>query len=125
MMSESMNSIGGCYEVPAHGANPDSRALQAPTRRQCAAAAAASGPRQQARAVQRRQARLAEFGFTDVDEYLRDRCVGRGWSVRRLCAELGVGHGWPDQQLTRLGLRTDLMPTDDLVRLPAHQLAEQ
>jgi hypothetical protein len=77
----------------------------APTRRQRAAADAASGPRQQARAAQRRQARLTELGFTDVDEYLRDRYVGQGWSVRRLCAKLGVGHGWLGQQVTRLGLR--------------------
>jgi hypothetical protein len=76
------------------------------TRRQRAAADAASGPKQQARAAQRRQARLAELGFAEVDDYLRDRFVGRGWSVRRLGAELGVGHGWLDQQLTRLGLRT-------------------
>ena len=69
-------------------------------------AAAASGPNQQARAVQRRQARLAELGFAELDEYLRDRSVTRGWSARRLCVELGVGHGWLDQQLARLGLRT-------------------
>ena len=75
-----------------------------PTRRQRAAAAAASGPNQQARAAQRRQARLAELGFATLDEYLKDRCVGRGWSVRRLCAEIGVGHGWLDQQLDRLRL---------------------
>jgi hypothetical protein len=37
-----------------------------------AAAAAASGPKQQARAVQRRcQARLAELGFAGLEEYLR------------------------------------------------------
>ncbi len=78
----------------------------APTRRQRAAAQATSGPKQQAQTVQwLRQARLAELGFTGVDDYLKDRCVGRGWSVRRLCAELGVGHGWLDQQLARLGLR--------------------
>ncbi len=77
----------------------------APTRRQRAAAAAARGPKQQARASERRQARLAELGFAELDEYLRDRSVGRGWSVRRLCAELGVGHSWLDQQLRRLGLR--------------------
>jgi hypothetical protein len=76
----------------------------APTRRQ-RAAAAASGPKQQARAGERRRARLAALGFADVDEYLKDRCVGRGWSVRRLGAELGVGHGWLDHQLARLGLR--------------------
>jgi hypothetical protein len=75
-----------------------------PTRRQRAAADVACGPRQQARAAQRRQARLAELGFAEVDEYLRDRSVGRGWSVRRLCGELGVGHGWLDRQLARLGL---------------------
>jgi hypothetical protein len=77
----------------------------APTRRQ--RAAAASGPQKELRAVQqRRQARLAELGFATLEEYLQDRCVGRGWSVRRLGAELGVGHGWLDQQLQRLGLRT-------------------
>jgi hypothetical protein len=77
-----------------------------PTRRQ-RAAAAASGPTRQSRTVQERcQARLAELGFVGLEAYLRDRYAGRGWSVRRLCAELGVGHGWLDQQLTRLGLRT-------------------
>jgi AraC-like DNA-binding protein len=78
----------------------------ASTRRQRAAAAAASGPPRQARAVQRRcQARLAELGFAGLEEYLRDRCVGQGWSVRRICAELGVSQGWLSQQLTGLGLR--------------------
>jgi hypothetical protein len=78
----------------------------APTRRQRAAAAAAAGPQKQARAVQQRcQARLTELGFAELGEYLRDRTMGRDWSVRRLCAEVGVGHGWLDQQLSRLGLR--------------------
>jgi AraC-like DNA-binding protein len=78
----------------------------APTGRQRVAAAAASGPQEQARAVRQRcQARLAELGFAELDEYLRDRYVRRGWSVRRLRAELGVSHGWLSQQLTRLGLR--------------------
>jgi hypothetical protein len=76
------------------------------TRRQRGAATAASGPRRQARAAQRRQARLAEFGFDGLETYLQDRSVGQGWSVRRLCAELGVGHGWLDRQLARLGLRS-------------------
>jgi len=76
----------------------------APTRRQRAAAAAANGPRKQSRAVgQRRQARLAELGFATLDAYLRDRHVERGWPVRRLCAELGVGHEWLGKQLHRLG----------------------
>jgi hypothetical protein len=78
----------------------------APTRRQRAAATASKGPTTQPRVVeQRRRARLAELGFAALEEYLRDRCVGRGWSVRRLGAELGVGHGWLDRQLARLGLR--------------------
>jgi hypothetical protein len=78
----------------------------APTRRRRAATAAASGPTKQARAVQQRcQARLAALGFTELGDYLQDRYVRRGWSVRRrLCTELGVGHGWLDRQLTRLGL---------------------
>jgi hypothetical protein len=75
----------------------------APTRRQ---RAAASGPQQRAHAAERRRARLAELGFVGLEAYLRDRCAGRGWSVRRLGAELGVGHGWLDQQFRRLGLRT-------------------
>ncbi len=78
----------------------------APTKRQRAAAATANGPTKQARAVQqRRQARLAELGFAALEDYLRDRYVGRGWSVRRLCAELGVGHQWIATQLDQLGLR--------------------
>ena len=79
----------------------------APTRRQSAATAAASGPARQAQAVQQRcQARLAQLGFAALEEYLRDRYVSQGWSLRRLCAELGVGYGWLDQQLRRLGLRS-------------------
>ncbi len=39
-----------------------------------------------------------------LDAYLRDRYVIRGWPVRRLCAELGVGHEWIGKQLHRLGL---------------------
>ena len=83
----------------------------APTRRQRAAAAAASGPKQQARAVQRRQARLAQLGFAGLEEYLKDRRVGRGWSVRRLGAELQVGHEWLIRQLTPLGCATDQQQT--------------
>jgi lambda repressor-like predicted transcriptional regulator len=76
------------------------------TRRQRAAATAVIGPATQARAVQqRRQARLTELGFGGLEEYVQDWYLTRGWSLRRLCAELGVGYGWLDQQLTRLGLR--------------------
>jgi hypothetical protein len=78
----------------------------AQTRRQRAVAGRGLGPQAQARAAQqRRQARLLELGFAGIEGYLRDRSVGRGWSVRRLCAELGVGHGWLDAQLARLRLR--------------------
>jgi hypothetical protein len=78
----------------------------APIRRQRTAAAAAVGPTEQARAVQqRRQARLTELGFTSLEEYVQDRYLTGGWPRRRLCAELGVGYVWLDQQLTRLGLR--------------------
>jgi hypothetical protein len=64
-----------------------------------------SGPQQQARACERRRARLAELGFATLEAYLQDRSVGRGWSVRRLCAELGAGHEWIDTQLQQVGLR--------------------
>jgi hypothetical protein len=84
----------------------------APTRRQRAAAAAASGPRQQARAVERRRARLAELGFTAPEAYLQDRSVRRGWSVRRLCAELGVGHGWLDSSSAGSGCAADRQSRD-------------
>jgi AraC-like DNA-binding protein len=78
----------------------------APTRRQRAAATAARGPHKELReGQQRRQARLTKLGFATLEAYLQDRYVGAGCSVRRLCAELGVGHGWVDKQLSRLGLR--------------------
>jgi AraC-like DNA-binding protein len=80
----------------------------APTRRQRAAARAAMGPQGQAGAFERRrQARLLELGFAEVGEYLQDRYATRGWSARRLCAELGAGHEWADRQLQRLGCATD------------------
>jgi hypothetical protein len=79
----------------------------AATRRQRAAATAASGPAKQAQAVQqRRRARLDELGFATLKQYVQDRYFTRGWPLRRLCAELGVGYAWLDQQLTRLGLRS-------------------
>jgi hypothetical protein len=49
---------------------------------------------------------LAQLGFAGLEDYLQDRYVSKGWSVRRLCAELGVSQGWLSKQLTRLGLRT-------------------
>jgi AraC-like DNA-binding protein len=81
----------------------------APTQRQRAVLGRGLGPRVQAHvAQQRRQARLMELGFAGIDEYLRDRYVGRGWSVWRLGAELGVGHGWLDRQLAGSGCVADL-----------------
>jgi hypothetical protein len=72
-------------------------------------------PRQRAtrrphRAIQRqtecwaakRQARLAGLGFSDVEEYLRVRRVGQGWSLRRMLTELQVGSAWLKDQMHRL-----------------------
>jgi hypothetical protein len=72
-------------------------------------------PRQRAtrrphRAIQRqtacwaakRQIRLAGLGFASVEEYLRVRRVGQGWSLRRMLAELQVGSAWLKDQLHRL-----------------------
>jgi hypothetical protein len=77
-----------------------------PTRRQQAQAAQNPGPTRLAQVSgQRRVARLAELGFADLDSYLHDRWVRQGSSVRRMCAELKVGHGWVEKQLDRLQLR--------------------
>jgi len=72
-------------------------------------------PRQRAtrrphRAIQRqtacwaakRQARLAGLGFVDVEEYLRVRRVGQGWSLRRMLAELQVGSAWLKRRMDQL-----------------------
>jgi hypothetical protein len=50
----------------------------------------------------KRQARLVELGFADVEGYLRVRRVGQGWSLRRMLAELRVGSAWLKDQLHRL-----------------------
>jgi hypothetical protein len=50
----------------------------------------------------KRQARLAGLGFAGVEEYLRVRRVGQGWSLRRMLAELQVGSAWLKDQLHRL-----------------------
>jgi len=47
----------------------------------------------------KRQARLAGLGFADMEEYLR---VGRGWSLRRMLAELHVGSVWLKRQMSQL-----------------------
>jgi hypothetical protein len=74
-------------------------------------------PRQRAtirphRAIQRqtecwaakRQARLVELGFADVEDYLRARRVEQGWSLRRMLAELQVGSAWLKDQMDQLKL---------------------
>ncbi len=54
----------------------------------------------------KRQARLAELGFTSLEGYLRARRAGQGWwSVRRMRAELGVNRAWLVGELDRLGIR--------------------
>jgi hypothetical protein len=51
----------------------------------------------------KRQARLAELRFADVEEYLRVRRVEQGWSLRRTLAELQVGSAWLKDQMQWLG----------------------
>ena len=53
----------------------------------------------------KRQARLAELGFADVEDYLRVRRVEQGWSLRRMLAELQVGSAWLKAQMRWLGPR--------------------
>jgi transposase len=67
-----------------------------------AAAAQRGRARQAELAARRRQARLAELGFDDLAGYLADR-VGRGWSLRRVRAELHVNAAW---------LRAQVVPLD-------------
>ncbi len=50
----------------------------------------------------KRQARLAEVGFADVEAYLRVRRVEQGWSLRRMLAELQVGSVWLKDQMNQL-----------------------
>ncbi len=50
----------------------------------------------------KRQARLAELGFDDVEGYLLVRRVEQGWSLRRMLAELRVGSAWLKEQMHRL-----------------------
>ena len=58
--------------------------------------------RQRACWAGKRQARLVGLGFSDVEDYLRVRRVGQGWSLRRMLAELRVGSAWLKDQLHRL-----------------------
>jgi len=52
----------------------------------------------------KRQARLADLGFADVEDYLRVRRVKQGWSLRRMLAELHVAPAWLKGQMHRLGI---------------------
>jgi hypothetical protein len=77
---------GGWPSLAAVAApSPRSRLKWSPGWRQ-RAAAAASGPTKQARAVQQRcQACLAARGFEGLEAYLRDRYVGWGSTVEPGC----------------------------------------
>jgi hypothetical protein len=75
-----------------------------------AAAAGRGRARQAALAAERRQARLAELGFDDVRGYLGDRVGGRGWSQRRVVAELRVGKEWLRREAAGLGLAWSAPP---------------
>jgi len=50
----------------------------------------------------KRQARLAQLGFADLEHYLRVRRVGQGWSLRRMLTELRVGSAWLKGQMEQL-----------------------
>ncbi len=52
----------------------------------------------------RRGVRLAELGFADLAGYLQRRHVERGWSIKRMRAELGVGSSWLAAEMARLGI---------------------
>jgi len=49
----------------------------------------------------KRQARLAELRFADMEEYLRVRRVEQGWSLRRMLVELQVGAAWLKDQMNQ------------------------
>jgi hypothetical protein len=67
-------------------------------------------PRRPYRAIQqqracwaaKRQSRIAELGFADMEEYLRMRRVQQGWSLRRMLTELRAGSAWLKDQMQRL-----------------------
>jgi hypothetical protein len=52
----------------------------------------------------RRQVRMRALGFVDLGAYLADRYVGRGWSLRRVRAELRVSAAWLRAELVRRGI---------------------
>jgi AraC-like DNA-binding protein len=54
---------------------------------------------------QQRAARLQALGFADLAGYLQHRHVEQGWPVKRMRAELQVGHNWLVAQMAQLGLR--------------------
>ncbi len=60
--------------------------------------------RRAARWAAKRQARLAELGFADMDGYLQARRAQQGWSLRRMRAELRVRRAWLEGELDRLGM---------------------
>jgi hypothetical protein len=69
-----------------------------------AAAARRGRAREAALVAGRRRARLADLGFADLAGYLADRVVGKGWSLRRVRAELRVGIAWLGGEAERLGI---------------------
>jgi hypothetical protein len=51
----------------------------------------------------KRQARLAELGFADVEDYLQVWRVEQGSSLRHMLTELQVGSAWLKGQMDRAG----------------------
>jgi hypothetical protein len=60
--------------------------------------------------AERRQARLAALGFATLAAYLEDRWVGKGWSLRRVRAELRVTAAWLRGEIVRLGVGRPAQP---------------
>jgi hypothetical protein len=75
-----------------------------------AAAAERGRTREAALVAKRRRVRLATLGFADLAAYLEDRCVGKGWSLRRVRAELQVRPAWPRKEAARLGVTRRVHP---------------
>jgi AraC-like DNA-binding protein len=75
------------------------------------AAAAERGQAQEAVLVaERRQARLAALGFATLAAYLQDRRVDKGWSLRRMRAELKVSAVWLRKEVAQMDIERRVQP---------------
>jgi hypothetical protein len=90
------------WRPPGHRAGPAGPAPAPPPARDHPARRAIQ--RQTECWAAKRQARLAELGFADVEGYLRVRRVEHCWSRRRMLTELRVAPAWLKDQLQRVGI---------------------